>query len=135
MFKEFKAFVFRGNIIDLAVAVVLGAALGNVVKSFITNIVGPLLALPGGKASISQYTVVVHGAVFGWGKVVDSVIAFIATAAVLFFAIVRPVNKMAARRERKAGEPALTRVCPECLSVIPAAARRCAFCTVELAAH
>lgn len=131
MLKDFKAFIMRGNVIDLAIAVAVGAAFTAVVTSFTTNILTPLLAIPGDKASFSDLTFTISGSVFRYGAVIDAIIAFIIIAAVLFFLVVRPVNKLVERR--RANEPT-TKDCPECLSEIPIAATRCAFCTAEVPA-
>lgn len=126
--EEFKGFVLRGNVVELAVAVAIGAAFGSVVTSFTENLLTPLLAIPGTAADFGDLTFTLGGSVFAYGLVVNAVISFVLTAAVIFFAVVRPLNRLADRRRRPAPEPA-TRDCPECLSTIPKAARRCPACT------
>ena len=134
MLRDFKAFILRGNVIDLAVGVAIGAAFGTVVAAFTTGIVSPLLAIPGDSASFAHFEVSVAGSVFPYGLVIDAVIRFVITAAVIFFLVIVPVNKLMERRRTEPDVESTTRTCPECLSSIPLAARRCAFCTSEVAA-
>lgn len=133
MLDEFKAFILRGNVVDLAVGVAIGAAFTAVITSFTENLLTPLLAIPGDAASFAELDFEVAGSVFRYGAFIDSLIAFLIVAAVLFFLVVRPINALVARRRRAAGEEAATRPCPQCLSEIPREARRCAFCTSEVA--
>jgi large conductance mechanosensitive channel len=133
MLKDFRAFILRGNVIDLAIAVAVGAAFGAVVKSFTTNLITPLLAIPGSRASFSNLTFTVSGSVFHYGAFIDDVIFFVLTAAVLFFFVVRPMNQLMSRRKTEPEVEATTQDCPECLSSIPVGAARCAFCTARLA--
>jgi large conductance mechanosensitive channel len=133
MLAEFKAFVLRGNVIDLAVAVVLGAAFGAVITAFVSDIITPILGAIGGKPNFSSLTFTINGSVFFYGSFINAVIAFLSIAAAIFFFVVKPVNHLQARRAGQDGPPT-TRPCPECLSEIPTAATRCAFCTTEVAA-
>jgi large conductance mechanosensitive channel len=126
MLNDFKAFLLRGNIIDLAVAVVIGGAFGAVVTSLVTNILTPLLAIPG-KVDFSAQELQIGGGIIKYGKFINDVIAFVMIAAAIYFFVVRPVARLSSLRA-KPGEPA-TKDCPECLSTIPIAARRCAHCT------
>jgi large conductance mechanosensitive channel len=131
MLKDFKAFILRGNVVDLAVAVVIGAAFGAVVTSFVANLLTPLISIPG-KADFSSLQFTVHGSVFKYGDFVNTLIAFVFIAAAVFFFVIKPINALAARRKKgQEAEPG-TRDCPECLSEIPELARRCAFCTAEV---
>jgi large conductance mechanosensitive channel len=132
MLKDFKAFILRGNVVDLAIGVAIGAAFGTVVKSFTTNLVTPLLSIPGSKASFSSLDFKVSGSVFRYGAFIDDIISFVIIAAVLFFFVVRPVNHLMARRKTEPEVEATTQDCPECLSSIPVGASRCAFCTAKL---
>lgn len=132
MLKDFRAFILRGNVIDLAVGVAIGAAFGTVVAAFTSNLITPLLAIPGSQASFSNLKFTISGSVFRYGKVIDAIIFFVLTAAVLFFFVVRPVNHLMTRRKTEPDVEATTRDCPECLSSIPLAAKRCAFCTAPL---
>ena len=132
MLKDFKAFILRGNVIDLAIAVAIGAAFLAVVTSFTTNIITPLLAIPGDAASFADWQFTISGSVFRYGLVLDAIVTFIVTAAVIFFLVVVPVNKLMARRKTEPDVESTTKECPECLSSIPSAARRCAFCTATV---
>ena len=132
MLKDFKAFILRGNVIDLAVGVAIGAAFATVIASFTQNLLTPLLAIPGDKASFGDLSFTVGGSAFRYGAFIDDVVAFVLTAAALFFLVVRPVNVLMARRKTEPDVESTTRDCPECLSSIPVAARRCAFCTATV---
>jgi len=130
MFKGFKQFIMRGNVIDLAVAVVIGAAFGDVVKSFVTAILTPLIAAIVGKSDFSAFNVTIHGSVISYGVFLNALIAFLLVAAAIYFFMIAPMNAWKARAARNAipADPT-SKKCPECLSEIPIAARRCAFCT------
>ena len=131
MLKDFKAFIMRGNVVDLAVAVVVGAAFGAVVASFVKNLLTPLVAIPG-KADFSSLTFTVNKSVFHYGAFVNDLISFVLIAAAVFFFVIKPINALAARRKKgQEAEPG-TRDCPQCLSEIPDRASRCAFCTAEV---
>jgi large conductance mechanosensitive channel len=129
MFKGFKQFIMRGNVIDLAVAVVIGAAFGAVVAAFVTNILTPLIAAIVGKPDFSAFTVTLNGAVISYGLFLNALISFLLIAAAVYFFMVAPMNAWKARAARSAvpADPT-TKKCPECLSEIPIAARRCAYC-------
>ena len=133
MLKDFKAFILRGSVVDLAVGIVIGAAFGTVVSSFVKNLLTPLVSIPG-KVNFSNLHVTVRHSVFSYGQVLNDVISFILIAAAVFFFVVRPVNALMARRRTDVDTDSLTRPCPECLSTIPVEARRCAFCTSEVGA-
>jgi large conductance mechanosensitive channel len=130
--KDFREFVLRGNVIDLAVGVAIGAAFGTVVSAFTSNLMTPLLAIPGKSASFANLKFTISDSVFRYGAVIDAIISFILIAAVLFFFVVRPVNHLMSRRKTEPDVAATTRDCPECLSAIPVGAKRCAFCTARL---
>ncbi|HEY7874019.1 MAG TPA: large conductance mechanosensitive channel protein MscL [Actinomycetota bacterium] len=130
MLKEFKAFVLRGNVIDLAVGVVIGAAFGAVVTAFVENLLTPLISIPG-KTNFDRMSFTVGGGVFKYGAFINALITFLLIAAALFFFVVKPVNALMARRRTEPDVASTTKACPECLSKIPKAARRCAFCTSE----
>jgi large conductance mechanosensitive channel len=134
MLKDFKAFILRGNVIDLAIGVAIGAAFAAVVTSLTENLLTPLLAIPGDKPSFSELSFSVSGSEFRYGAFIDDLLSFVLIAAVLFFLVVRPVNSLMARRKTEPEVESTTRDCPECLSSIPVAARRCAFCTAEVTA-
>ena len=129
MLTEFRQFLFRGNIVDLAVAVVIGTAFVAVVNAFVADIITPIIAAIFGKPDFSALTFHINGSVFFYGDFLNAVITFVSVAAAVFF--LKPVNALSARRAPKEGEP-VTRECPECLSVIPAQASRCSHCTTQV---
>ena len=132
MLEDFKTFILRGNVIDLAIGVAIGAVFAAVVTSFTENLLTPLLAIPGDAASFGDLAFTVSGSEFRYGAFIDSIVSFVIVAAVLFFLVVRPVNALMARRKTEPDVESPTRDCPECLSAIPVGARRCAFCTATL---
>jgi large conductance mechanosensitive channel len=134
MLKEFKAFILRGNVIELAVAVVLAVAFGAVIKAFVDGIISPLIALPGNTPSFAARAFTIRESVFRYGAVIDSIIYFLMVAAAVFFVIVRPVAKMMERQKTEPDVDTPTRDCPYCLSSIPEGATRCAFCTAQVGA-
>lgn len=129
MFKGFRQFIMRGNVIDLAVAVVIGAAFGTVVTVFVTSILTPLIAAIVGKPDFSAFSLTVNGSKIGYGVFLNALISFLLVAAAVYFFMVAPMNAWKARAARSAipADPT-TKKCPECLSEIPIGARRCAFC-------
>jgi large conductance mechanosensitive channel len=130
MLKGFREFIMRGNVVDLAVAVVMGAAFGAVVVSLVANIITPLIAAIFGKPDFSALTLTLNGSVIAYGTFLNALITFLLVAVAVYFFIVAPMNtlkKLTARGTAPA-DPT-TKQCPECLSSIPIAARRCAFCT------
>ena len=130
MLKDFKAFVLRGNVVDLAIAVVIGAAFGAVVQAFVKDIVTPLISIPG-KADFQNLTFTINGSVFRYGDFLNVMIAFVSIAAAIFFFVVKPMNRLRGVKPSDKGEVEM-RECPECLTSIPAAAHRCAACTAKL---
>ena len=135
MVKEFRDFVLRGNVIDLAVAVVIGAAFGSVVTALVEDFITPLIAAIGGQPDFSTLDFKINDSVFRYGHFLNALISFLIVAAVIFFFVVKPMNMLLARMQRPgAPEPENTKQCPECLSNIPLAARRCAFCTSDVSA-
>ncbi|HVV35074.1 MAG TPA: large conductance mechanosensitive channel protein MscL [Acidimicrobiales bacterium] len=132
MLKEFKSFVLKGNVVDLAVAVVIGAAFGSVVNALVKDLLTPLIAIPG-KSDFSALHFTIRHSTFLYGAFINEVVAFLLIAAAVFFFVVKPMNVMIARRNRgQSEEDPVTRDCPFCLSVIPKAAKRCAHCTSEV---
>jgi large conductance mechanosensitive channel len=133
MLKEFRDFVLRGNVVDLAVAVVIGAAFGAVVASLVENLITPLIGAIAGEQDFSRLSFTINGSKFGYGEFLNALLSFLLIAAVVFFLIVKPLNELMERfrPQKPVAEP--TRTCPECLSSIPVQARRCAFCTAEVA--
>ena len=134
MLGEFKQFVLRGNVIDLAVAVVVGAAFGAVVTSLVENIITPIIAAIGGQPDFAGLTFEVNGSVFRYGAFLNAVIAFLIIALVVFFLVVKPMNALLTRMRTEPSPDPLTTKCPECLSEVQVGARRCPFCTSALAA-
>lgn len=135
MLKGFRQFIMRGNVMDLAVAVVIGAAFGAVVTSFVTNILTPLIAAILGKPDFSAFNLTINGGVIAYGLFLNALISFLLVAAAVYFFMVAPMNAWKARQARGAAPPDPTsKKCPECLSEIPIAARRCAFCTSQVSA-
>ena len=133
MLKDFKAFILRGNVIDLAIGVAIGAAFAAVITQFTESFITPLLAIPSDATRFADLSFELGGSAFRYGQFIDSIISFVLVAAVLFFFVVKPVNSLMARRKTEPDVESTTRDCPECLSSIPTAARRCAFCTAEVA--
>jgi len=134
--KGFKQFLLRGNVIDLAVAVVMGATFGAVVTALVKDLLNPLIAAILGKPDFSAIAFTINSSKFAIGDFFNALVAFVFTAAAVYFFVVLPVNTLIARVKR--GEVApdpTTKKCPECLSEIPIAARRCAFCTSPLGAE
>lgn len=130
MLKGFRDFIMRGNVVDLAVAVVMGAAFGAVVASLVANVLTPLIAATVQKPDFSALTWHLNGAVISYGTFLNAVISFLLVAAAVYFFIVAPMNAWKTRSAREAipADPT-SKKCPECLSDIPIAARRCAHCT------
>lgn len=133
MLKEFRDFVLRGNVVDLAVAVVIGAAFGALVTAFVADFVTPLIAAVGGQPDFSRLTFTINDSVFRYGDFINALISFLIIAAVVFFFVIKPLNTVMARLKPEPPLDQPTRPCPECLSDIPEAARRCAFCTAQVA--
>jgi large conductance mechanosensitive channel len=134
MLKEFRDFVLRGNVVELAVAVVIGAAFGAVVAAFVSSFVTPLIAAIGGENDFSGLAFTINGSLFPYGQFINALISFLIIGAVVFFFVVRPLNTLMARLRPEPAVDQVVRPCPECLSDIPEAARRCAFCTAEVRA-
>lgn len=133
MFKEFKKFILRGNVVDLAVAVVIGAAFGAIVTALVRDLVTPLIAAIGGQPDFSGLNFTLHGSKFLYGDFINAVVSFLIMAGVIFFFVVHPLNKLLAhvKPSEEVDKPS-ERQCPECLSAIPHAATRCKFCTAKV---
>lgn len=131
MFQGFRNFILRGNVVDLAVAVVIGGAFGVVVAAVVKDLITPLIAAIFGKPNFSQLTFTINHSTFLYGDVINAVISFLAIAAVVYYAIVVPMNRLNTLRAQAPAD-VTTHACPECLSSIPKAARRCAFCTAQV---
>jgi large conductance mechanosensitive channel len=133
MLREFRAFVLRGNLVDLAVAVVIGTSFAAVVNAVVKDLVTPLIAAIGGQPDFSDLAFTINGSRFAYGDFLNALISFLMVAAVVFFLVVKPVNALMSRLRTEHDVESETRPCPECLSQIPHEARRCAFCTSEVA--
>lgn len=133
MLREFRAFVLRGNLVDLAVAVVIGTAFTAVVNALVKDLVTPLIAAIGGEPNFGSLAFTINGSRFAYGDFLNALVTFLLVAAVLFFLVLKPVNTLMARLRTEPDVESETRACPECLSQIPRPATRCAFCTSEVA--
>jgi large conductance mechanosensitive channel len=134
MLREFRAFVLRGNLVDLAVAVVVGTAFTAVVTALVADLITPLIAAVGGKADFGDLDFTINGSRFAYGHFINALLTFVTVAVVVFFLVVKPVNALMDRLRTEPEVESITRACPECLSQIPREARRCAFCTAEVGA-
>ena len=132
MIRGFKEFILRGNIIDLAVAFVIGVAFAAVINALVADIIMPIIAAIIGKPDFSGLTFTINNSVFLYGSFINAVVSFVLIAAAVYFMIVVPMNKIAEMRARgQAPADPTTKTCPECLSEIPHGARKCAFCASE----
>ena len=127
----FKKFLLRGNLVELAVAVVIGLAFAAVVTALVADLITPLIAAIGGQPDFGGLSFTVNHSTFRYGAFLNALIAFVIIAAVVYFFVVVPVNKLLAMSEKE--QEATERECPECLSQVPLAARRCMYCTAEIA--
>jgi len=133
MIKGLKQFLLRGNVLDLAVAVVIGAAFGAVVTALVKDLLTPLIAAIVGKPDFSAITFDVNGSKFLIGDFINAVVSFVLIGSAVYFFVVVPMNALTARMRRGEAPPdPTTKKCPECLSEVPIAARRCAFCTSDV---
>jgi large conductance mechanosensitive channel len=133
MLRGFKEFMLRGNVIDLAVAVVIGAAFGAVVEAMVKDLLTPIIAALVGKPDFSSIGLTIRGSRLLIGDFLNAMTSFVLIAGAVYFFVVAPVNAMVAlRKRREAPAEVSTKSCPECLSAVPLAARRCAFCTSAL---
>ena len=128
---EFKEFILRGNVVSLAVAVLIASAFGAVVTSLTEHIITPFIGIFGGTPDFSALTFTINNSEFGYGAFINAVIAFLIIAAIIFFFIIKPMNALIERSKREAPADPTDKKCPECLSEIPLAAKRCRFCTSE----
>ena len=132
MLKEFREFILRGNLVDLAVAVVIGTAFGAVVAAFVKDLVTPLIAAIGGKPDFAGLAFTINDSKFLYGDFLNVLLAFLIIAAVVFFFVIKPINALMARRQPDTAVDVTTRACPDCVSDIPITATRCAFCTSKV---
>ncbi len=134
MLKGFRDFILRGNVMDLAVAVILGAAFNGIVTSLVNDMLTPLIAAVGGKPDFSALILNLHGGHIRYGNFLNAIANFLIVAAVIYFGVVLPMNRLMARLKPAAAPAApTTKKCAECLSDIPLAARRCAHCAQPVA--
>ena len=131
--RDFKAFLMRGNVVDLAVAVAMGAALVAVVNSLVADIITPIIAAIGGKPDFSDLHFTINDSQFRYGSFINSIVSFVTIATAIFSFVVVPYNAFMARMRKEPPADPTTRKCPECLSEIPLDAHRCAYCTSEVA--
>jgi large conductance mechanosensitive channel len=128
----FKKFLLRGNVVDLAVAVVVGAAFGAVVQALVKDLITPLIGAFGGVPDFSAMFFTVNGSRFLIGEFINALLSFLLIAVIVYYLVVMPVTRLIERFTPEPPPPMPTRECPHCLSKIPKAARRCAFCTADL---
>lgn len=131
--EDFKKFILRGNVVDLAVGVVMGAAFGGVVTALVKDIITPIVSIPG-KINFPDLSLTIGGGVIRYGDFLNSLVSFLLISVSVFFFIVRPVNWLMERRKTEPPVEPETRECPFCISSIPIRASRCAFCTAEVEA-
>lgn len=129
--EDFKKFILRGNVVDLAVGVVMGAAFGGVVTALVTDIITPIVSIPG-KINFPDLSLAIGGGVIKYGHFLNALVSFLLISISVFAFIVRPVNWLMERRKTEPPVEPATRECPFCISSIPARASRCAFCTAEV---
>jgi large conductance mechanosensitive channel len=129
--KDFREFLMRGNLVDLAVGIVIGIAFAALVTALVKDLITPIIAALAGKHDFSALSFTIHGSRFLYGDFINAVLAFVSIAAAVFYFVVKPVNALTARLQKEPADD--VRACPECLSAIPRAASRCAFCTTEVA--
>jgi len=132
LLKDFRTFLVRGNLVDVAVGIVIGVAFAALVTALVADLITPIIAAIAGKHDFSSLSFTIHKSRFLYGDFLNAVISFVSIAAAVFFFVVKPVNALMARRKSEPPVDETVRQCPECLSEIPVAARRCAFCTAEL---
>jgi large conductance mechanosensitive channel len=132
MLKGFKEFIMKGNVVDMAVGVIMGVAFGNVVSAVVKDLVTPIIGAVGGTPDFSGIFFTVNNSKFMIGDLINVLISFFTISLVVYFGVIVPMNKLNEQMKNgKSPEPA-DKTCPECLSLIPAKARRCKFCTAEL---
>jgi len=129
MLKEFKQFLLRGNVVDLAVGVVVGAAFGTVVSALVSDILTPLIAAIAKVPDFGNLTFTLNDSVFRYGHFLNAIISFVLVSASIFFFVIKPMNLIIARSKKGPPADPTTKKCSECLSEIPIGARRCSHCT------
>lgn len=129
MLQGFKQFILKGNVVDLAVGIVIGVAFGNVVTALVKDLITPLVAAIGGNPDFSSLYFTVNNSKFMIGDFFNALLSFLINAAVMYFFVVIPMNKLVTLTKKEKPVDPTTKKCPECLSIIPIEAKRCAFCT------
>jgi large conductance mechanosensitive channel len=129
MLKGFKNFILKGNVVDMAVGVVIGVAFGSVVTAMVKDLITPLIGIFGGTPDFSAFYFTISGSKFMIGEFINSLISFLSIAIVIYFAVVMPMNKIMKKMESGKSEDPTEKACPECLSLIPIKAKRCKYCT------
>ena len=133
MLKDFKKFILRGNAVDLAIAVVVGAAFGAIVTALVKDMITPIIGAIGGKPDFSGLSFTINHSKFLYGDFINAIVSFLLIASAVFFFVIQPINKFQALvNKRKTPEDTTDRKCPECLSSIPKAASRCMYCTAKV---
>lgn len=130
--KGFKEFILKGNVVDMAVGIVIGVAFGGVVSALVKSLITPLIGAIGGTPDFSSISFTINNSKFMVGDFINALISFLINAAVIYFFVVLPVNKLTAMTKRGQPVSPTTKKCPQCLSVVPLEAKRCAFCTSVL---
>ena len=128
MLKEFKQFLLRGNVVDLAVGVVIGAAFGTLVTALVSDLLTPFIAAIAKVPDFSGLVFIINGSIFKYGSFLDTLISFILVAGAVFFFVVKPMNMLISRSHREPPADPTTKKCPECLSEVPIQAKRCSPC-------
>ncbi len=129
MLRGFREFILKGNVVDLAVGVVVGVAFGNVVTAMVRDLITPLIGAFGGAPNFSEISFAVNNSKFLVGDFINSLISFLTIAAIIYFAIAMPMNKLMEKMKSNKYEASTEKTCPECLSLIPLKAKRCKYCT------
>lgn len=131
MLKGFKEFVMKGNVVDMAVGVVIGVAFGNVISALVADLITPLIGAFGGTPDFSGLSFTINNSVFMLGNFLNALVSFLTISAVIYFAVILPMNKMTEKMKSGKTEDPTEKACPECLSLIPIKAKRCKFCTAN----
>lgn len=132
MLQGFKKFIFKGNVVDMSIGVVVGVAFGNVVSAMVKDLITPLISVFGGEPDFSSYYFAINGSKFMYGDFLNALISFLTVSAVIYFAVVMPMNKIMKKIEGGKSQDPTEKSCPECLSIIPLKAKRCKFCTAQV---
>ncbi len=130
--KGFKEFIMKGNAVDMAVGVVIGVAFGNVITAMVKDLITPLIGAFGGTPDFSGISFTVNNSKFMVGDFINTLVSFLTISAVIYFAVILPMNKMTERMKSGKTEDPTEKACPQCLSLIPIKAKRCKFCTANL---